>query len=187
MAVIPKMNVATFVATDYANFHHICAFAEVMLSKVHANNEIINIYRQIPKFGERSNLASLQIVLDIGDSQRRVGVKRKVEVVEEVVPAKLKRQRKLKKKAKIFVVDWESDEKTISDTYFTDTAQHEQDTARSSEQPTITEKLETSTIPTKTISLDTSQIPKVSSIPTTITTPLPPPTETDISIMFFNN
>lgn len=54
------------------------------------DNEIIRIYRQIPLQGERSIPPSLQIVLDVGDAPKRVGMKRKAKVFEEVVYAKSK-------------------------------------------------------------------------------------------------
>lgn len=46
-----------------------------MHSNMIMNNEIIRIYKQIPKYGKRSISTLLQTVLDVSVVQMRVGVK----------------------------------------------------------------------------------------------------------------
>ncbi|CAH1425035.1 unnamed protein product [Lactuca virosa] len=113
------------------NFHYTGSIQEVMLYKVLANNEIIDIYRKIPKPCERHISPSLQVVLHAGNVQRTSSVKRKSKVVDEDVPTKPKTQRKQKKKAKVTVVDEDDDENTMSDVRIEDVVANE-DTMRSS-------------------------------------------------------
>ncbi|CAH1421347.1 unnamed protein product [Lactuca virosa] len=90
MDVNPKMNVGTFLTTDDTNFSHIGSVMEVILAKVPSNNEIIKLYKFIPKFDERGIPTSLQTILDVGVVLRRVRGKRKMKVVEEVFTTKSK-------------------------------------------------------------------------------------------------
>lgn len=78
-----------------------------MLSNMIMNNEIIRIYKQIPKYGKRSILTLLQTVLDVSVVKMRVGVKWKEKVMKEQVPTKPNSHRKLKKNAKVFADDEE--------------------------------------------------------------------------------
>lgn len=70
--------------------------------------------------------------MDAGYVQMTSSVKRNWKVVDEDVPTKPKTQGKLKKKAKVAVVDEDDDENTVSDVYIEDTIENE-DTMRSSD------------------------------------------------------
>lgn len=124
---ILMMNTSTFVTYDSKNFHFIGSIPEVQLARVPLDNEIIRIYRQIPLQGERSIPPSLQIVLDVGDAPKRVGMKRKAKVFEEVVYAKSKPKQQLRK-SKVIVVDVDSEDHMLSNVCIDDDFQIENDT-----------------------------------------------------------
>ena len=117
------MNVGTFVTMDDTIFSHTGSILEVMLAKVPSNTEFINMYRPIPKFGEGNITTSLQAILDVGVVLQRDMGKLKAKVVEDVVTMKPNTQSKLKKKAKVCVVDEGIEETTISDDHLEDNVQ----------------------------------------------------------------
>ena len=114
------MNVGTFVTMDDTIFSHTGSILEVMLAKVPSNTEFINMYRPIPKFGEGNITTSLQAILDVGVVLQRDMGKLKAKVVEDVVTMKPNTQSKLKKKAKVCVVDEGMEKTTICDDHLED-------------------------------------------------------------------
>ncbi|CAI9281963.1 unnamed protein product [Lactuca saligna] len=172
------MNVGTFVTTDGTIFSHIGSILEAMLAKVPSNTEFINMYRPIPKFGEGNIPTSLQAVLDVGAILQRDMGKLKAKFVEDAVTMKPNTQSKLKKKAKVCVVDEDMEENVVSDDHLDDNVQNDDDTSSSSKQPQTIEQPVTTTIPTPTTNLNILEIPRVSFVPTIDTTPLTTPTYT---------
>lgn len=85
-----------------------------MLNKAPLNNEIVAIYKQIPKHGDCYISHTLQVVLDGGNVSRRGCLQRKATIIEENVNKKPIAQRKVKK-VKVSVVGEEDDENTDSD------------------------------------------------------------------------
>ncbi|CAH1420808.1 unnamed protein product [Lactuca virosa] len=90
-----------------------------MLDNVFVKNEIISVYKKVPKLGERYVTPSI------------AGGKQKEKVVKEDVPAKPRSQRKLKRKAMVSVVYEEDGDNTVNDLHLEDDTINE-DTMRSS-------------------------------------------------------
>ncbi|CAH1450317.1 unnamed protein product [Lactuca virosa] len=164
MAEIPRLNVGNLVFPTYIHFSYIGSIPEVMISKVPANTEVINIYKQIPKFDMKRIPAELHEIIDTSVVTRRAGCgKRKAKAVDKVVIVKPKKQRKLKKKVQPSIVDEEMDvdvdETTISDVYVESDVQNKEDDAKSLEHPQKKEQ------PTTTAIQPTTEILKVSENP----------------------
>ncbi|CAI9293678.1 unnamed protein product [Lactuca saligna] len=124
-----------FVISDSRNFHFVGSIPEVILERVSIYSEIIQIYRKIPKLGERVIAPTLQVVLDAGDAPKR--------------------------KAKSTVVTEELDEDTISDVLFNDDIQTSDTTANESDIPKQTQQQVIQTETSKNPILNLSQPPVV--------------------------
>ncbi|CAH1423323.1 unnamed protein product [Lactuca virosa] len=123
MANIQKINTSTFVTSDSRNFHIIGLIPEVMLARVLMDGKIIQIYSEIPKFGERAIPPALQAILDVGDAPKWVGVKKKENSVAEVQSTKSKAPKKRQtKKFKPTIFNEESDD-TLTDVRINDDIQ----------------------------------------------------------------
>ncbi|CAH1414690.1 unnamed protein product [Lactuca virosa] len=85
----PKMQTAMCVNSDPKNFNFVGSIPEVMLARVPLDTVFIQEYRKNPNIVDREVLASLQVILDVGDVPKRGGTKRKAKVAE-VVSKKVK-------------------------------------------------------------------------------------------------
>lgn len=102
------------------------------------DNEIIQIYRKIPLFGEQSISVARQSVLDVGEDPKWGRVKRKAKAVFEGQPVKTKVPKNThSKKVKSTAIHVELQIDTLSDVHLHEGIQIG-DVVNTSEIPTVT-------------------------------------------------